>query len=70
METQNGGVRMSIPSNYSARLETGTVNGRLNIDFPVTVQGRIGRSIEAQLGSGGPLVRVRTSNGGVNIRKK
>ena len=70
VETQNGGVRMSIPSNYSARLETGTVNGRLNIDFPVTVQGRIGRSIEAQLGSGGPLVRVRTSNGGVNIRKK
>ena len=70
VETQNGGVRMSIPANYSARLETGTVNGRLNIDFPVTVQGRIGRSIEAQLGSGGPLVRVRTSNGGVNIRKK
>lgn len=70
VETQNGGVRMSIPSNYSARLETGTVNGRMNIDFPVTVQGRVGRNIETQLGSGGPLIRVRTSNGGVNIRQK
>ena len=70
VETNNGGVSMSIPSNYSARLETGTVNGRMNIDFPVTVQGRIGRSIETQLGSGGPLLRVRTSNGGVNIRQK
>lgn len=70
VETNNGGVSMSIPSNYSARLETGTVNGRMNIDFPVTVQGRIGRSIETQLGSGGPLLKVRTSNGGVNIRQK
>jgi DUF4097 and DUF4098 domain-containing protein YvlB len=70
VETNNGGVNMSIPSNYSARLETGTVNGRMNIDFPVTVQGKIGRSIETQLGSGGALLRVRTSNGGVNIRQK
>ena len=70
VETQNGGVRMSIPSNYSARLETGTVNGGLNIEFPVTVQGRMTRQIQTQLGSGGPLIKVRTSNGGVNIRKK
>ena len=70
VETQNGGVRMSIPANYSARLETGTVNGRMNIEFPVTVQGRFNRSIEAQLGSGGPLIKVRTNNGGVHIRRK
>lgn len=70
VETTNGGVRMSIPANYSARLETGTVNGRMNIEFPVTAQGRIDRSIETQLGSGGPLIRVRTSNGGVHIRRK
>jgi hypothetical protein len=70
VETQNGGVQIAIPANYSARLETGTVNGRINIDFPVTVQGRIGRSIETQLGTGGPLIKVRTSNGGVNIRRK
>jgi len=70
VETENGGVSMAIPANYSARLETGTVNGRMNIDFPVTVQGRIAKNIETQLGSGGPLIKVRTSNGGVNIRQK
>jgi hypothetical protein len=70
VETENGGVRMSIPANYSARLESGTVNGQMHIDFPVTVQGRLGRSIETQLGGGGPLIKVRTSNGGVNIRRK
>lgn len=68
VQTQNGGVRLTLPANYSAQLETGTVNGRLNVDFPVTVQGRIGREIQTQLGSGGPLIKVRTSNGGVSIR--
>lgn len=70
VETENGGVTMAIPADYSARLETGTVNGRLNVDFPVTVQGRIGRDIQTQLGGGGPLIKVRTSNGGVNIKRK
>lgn len=70
VQTQNGGVRLAIPAEYSARLETGTVNGRIRVDFPVTVQGRIDRTLEATLGAGGPLVRVRTTNGGVNIARK
>lgn len=67
VRTQNGGVKLNIPADYSARLETGTVNGRIRVDFPVTVQGRIDRDLETTLGAGGPLVRVRTTNGGVNI---
>jgi hypothetical protein len=70
VETENGGVKMAVPANYSAKLETGTVNGRMHIDFPVTTQGRFDRQIEAQLGSGGPLIKVRTSNGGVSIQRK
>lgn len=70
VETQNGGVRMAIPASYSAQLETGTVNGGVKIEFPVTVEGRRPRQVQAQLGSGGPLIKVRTTNGGVNIRKK
>lgn len=70
VQTRNGGVKLAIPSNYSAHLETGTVNGHIQIDFPVTVQGSIGKSFSTDLGSGGPPVRVRTSNGGVKITKK
>jgi putative adhesin len=70
VETSNGGVRLSIPERYSAHLETGTVNGTMKIDFPVTVQGLIGRSFSTDLGSGGPTLRVRTSNGGVRITRK
>ena len=70
VQTSNGGVHLSIPANYSAHLETGTVNGSVKIDFPVTVQGKIGRSFSTDLGSGGPTLRVNTSNGGVKITRK
>jgi hypothetical protein len=70
VHTTNGGVRLMIPERYSAHLETGTVNGSVRIDFPIGVQGPIGRSITADLGSGGPTLRIRTSNGGVRVTKK
>jgi hypothetical protein len=69
LETRNGSVRLRIPENYSARLETATVNGGIDIDFPVTVQGRLGRELSTTLGDGGPLVRAETTNGQVRITR-
>ena len=34
----------------------------------MTVQGKIDKQLAVTLGSGGPLVRVRTTNGGIRIR--
>jgi Toastrack DUF4097 len=70
VETSNGGVRLRIPEQYSARLDAGTVNGGISVDFPITLQGRIDREISTNLGAGGPLIRVRTHNGGVKVTKK
>jgi len=72
VETSNGGVTLSLPDNYNAELETRTVNGGLRIDFPITVQGELTgrRGLTTTLGSGGPLVRVRTTNGGVKISRR
>lgn len=69
LQTTNGGVSVSLPERFNGRLETSTVNGGFDIDFPITMQGRIGRNISATLGSGGPLLRVVTTNGGVRIRR-
>jgi hypothetical protein len=72
VETSNGGVTLSIPEGYNAELETRTVNGGLRIDFPITVQGELTarRGISTTLGSGGPLVRARTTNGGVKVTRR
>ena len=70
VQTTNGGVSMSIPENYSARLETSTVNGGMKIDLPLSVQGKIEREISTDIGSGGTTIRATTTNGGVTIRRK
>ena len=70
LRTSNGGVHLLLPNNYSAQLETGTVNGGMDIGFPITVQGTFGRRLATQLGSGGPRVRAVTTNGGVSIRRR
>jgi Toastrack DUF4097 len=69
VNTTNGGVSLLIPANYSAHLETGTVNGRVKLDFPVTVQGTISRELSVNLGSGGHTIKAMTTNGGVSIRR-
>src|SRR5205085_10246986 len=46
VETHHGGINLNLPKGFSAELEAGTTHGRVSIDFPVTVQGRIGRHIE------------------------
>lgn len=70
VQTTNGAVRMNVPAQYNAHLEAGTRNGSLRIDFPVMVQGSVDKSLSTDIGSGGPTLRVRTSNGSVRITKK
>jgi DUF4097 and DUF4098 domain-containing protein YvlB len=67
LQTTNGGATVYVPRGYNAQLETGTTNGGMRVDFPITVSGSLTRRITTQLGSGGPRVRVVTTNGGVHI---
>jgi DUF4097 and DUF4098 domain-containing protein YvlB len=69
VSTTNGGIVMSVPENYSAQLQTGTVNGSVSVDFPVTVQGRLTKQIALNLGSGGAMVKAMTTNGGVHLKR-
>lgn len=72
-ETTNGPLVLTIPDGYNAELETGTVNGPMDIGFPITVQGRIGtgnrRRITTTLGTGGPRIRAVTTNGPAVLRR-
>ncbi len=68
--TTNGGVSLNAPANYSARLETSTVNGGFRSELDGTVRGNVGgKNMSMTLGSGGPLIKVTTVNGGIHIKK-
>jgi DUF4097 and DUF4098 domain-containing protein YvlB len=70
-ETMNGPADLRIPDEYNAKIEFGTVNGPMNVGFPLTVtlSGRIRDRISTTLGSGGPPVRVVTTNGPMTVRR-
>lgn len=72
VQTSNGGVTLTIPDGYNADLTTRTVNGGFRTDYPMTIQGELSprRGISTTLGSGGPPVSVRTTNGGVRITRR
>jgi len=73
VKTTNGGVNIAMPNNYSAHLETSTVNGNVSSDFPMNVplteRGRMPKDISVDLGSGGSPIRVTTTNGGVRVAR-
>jgi DUF4097 and DUF4098 domain-containing protein YvlB len=69
LETTNGPVKIEVPSDYAARLEASSVNGPLHVDFPVSVESQSPRELRATLGQGGALLRARTTNGPVRVRR-
>jgi len=66
--TVNGGVQLEMAEGYSAELETGTVNGRIDTEIAMEVRGRVSKTLRTQLGDGGAPIRVATTNGSVQIR--
>jgi DUF4097 and DUF4098 domain-containing protein YvlB len=68
--TTNGGVKLRVPEGFNADIEAATTNGGMDFEFPVTIQGRLNRRITTKLGSGGPPIRLETTNGGVTVRRR
>lgn len=69
LNTKNGSVRLTLPSQTHADVVARTVNGSIATDFPLTVQGEIGKKLEGRLGEGGPPIRLSTVNGSIRISK-
>ncbi len=66
-QTTNGGVHLALPANYSAHLEASTVNGGMHVDLPGGTRSRKDSRVSMDLGSGGPPLRLATTNGGVHV---
>ena len=68
--TSNGSARLDVPNDFNAHLIAGTNNGSMTLDIPVSVQGRISKRIDTNLGSGGATIEMRTSNGSLRIGRR
>ncbi len=70
LTTKNGGVTVTMPSAYSARIQAESERGGFQSDFPVAVQGNLRpRKLEFNVGAGGPVIHVATTNGRVSFTK-
>jgi len=71
--TSNGGVNLTMPENYAANFQAGTVNGgfssdiaSLNVDKDDRGRAR-NKMINAPINGGGAPIKVATTNGGIRI---
>jgi hypothetical protein len=70
-ESTNGSVIAEFADDLNAEVDLSTTNGQFLTDFPVTVSGRIDpRRLRATLGKGGPRIRLSTTNGNVELRRR
>jgi DUF4097 and DUF4098 domain-containing protein YvlB len=67
--TTNGPLVISVPEGYAAHLDVANVNGPMDLDFPVTVSGRVRHHIVTDLGGGGPTIHAETVNGPVQLSR-
>jgi len=68
--TRNGGVTLAMPAYYSAHIRAETERGGVSSDFPLTVHGDVvPRQMDFNLGSGGPLIHIATTNGRVSLKR-
>ena len=65
----NGNVTLIIPSNANASIRAGTVHGGISSDFGLKVKHGeyVGHSLEGQIGTGGPRIKLANVNGGIQI---
>jgi hypothetical protein len=68
-QTINGSVVLALPAGAGAELEARTQNGDFSSDLPLLAHtSAAGRYIRGRVGSGGPLLQLRTVNGSIRLR--
>ena len=70
--TTNGSVELTLPADFSGRLDARTSNGRVRSDFPITVPaGSPQNRLSGSLGAGGnTTITLRSTNGNVDLKRR
>jgi len=66
----DGSVTLRLPENFAADVDLHTSDGHIDVDMPVTVEGRLGdKNIHGKMNGGGNLLTVHTGDGSIRIER-
>jgi DUF4097 and DUF4098 domain-containing protein YvlB len=68
LETTNGRISLSAPPTFAAQVDASTTNGSINTEIPITATKTGRHTLRGTLNGGGPELRLRTTNGSIEIR--
>jgi DUF4097 and DUF4098 domain-containing protein YvlB len=70
LSTSGGDVILELPANVGASVDAHTSGGGIDTDIPVTIMGRKDEdTLVGTVGGGGPKLVLRTSGGGISLKK-
>lgn len=66
--TSNGSITFAAPPGLSATIEANTDDGSIHTSLPITVQGKVGKSLHGTIGEGEGKIYLKTNDGSITIR--
>jgi hypothetical protein len=68
LDSGSGGIRVTLPEDAAFDIDAESNSGGIDIDHPLTIQGRISkRHITGNVRGGGPLLKIDTGSGDVRV---
>jgi putative adhesin len=74
-KTVNGSITVTLPASTAANVKAETVNGQIETDFALTMNGGVKmeggrmRRLSGTIGGGGPGLELETVNGSIHLKK-
>jgi DUF4097 and DUF4098 domain-containing protein YvlB len=70
LSTSGGGVTVKVPAEAAFNLDAESSGGGVYCDLPVTTQGKLKSDrLKGPVNGGGPILRLKTSGGGIQVQK-
>jgi DUF4097 and DUF4098 domain-containing protein YvlB len=70
LETGDGSVTLEVPADFSADVDLHTSDGHIDLEMPVTTEGKLRENeVHGKLNGGGSSLIIRTGDGSIRLRK-
>lgn len=66
--TSDGSITLVTPPGVSATIDAGTSDGSIQTDLPITIRGKINKSLRGEIGAGEGRIYLRANDGSITIR--